>query len=59
MSQRIIAVDPGEKRLGIAISDPNCLFASPLTVIKHINMAEDCSKIIALAKQNGRGHCYW
>ena len=53
MSKRIIAVDPGEKRLGIAISDPTCSLASPLTVIKHINMLEDCTKIISLAHQNG------
>jgi len=49
---RVLAVDPGEKRLGIAISDPFCILATPLTVIKHENMTADCQKIIYLCEQN-------
>lgn len=33
MSPRILGVDPGERRVGIAISDPTCILASPLEVI--------------------------
>ena len=31
---RIMALDVGEKRIGVAISDPEAMFASPLTVLK-------------------------
>ena len=34
---RILAIDPGEKRLGIAISRPTGTIANPLTVIHHIS----------------------
>ena len=30
---RILAIDPGEKNIGIAISDPSGTIANPLTVI--------------------------
>jgi putative Holliday junction resolvase len=49
MSGRILAVDPGEKRIGMAISDPTATLASPLIVIKHIQLIEDCKKIVQLA----------
>lgn len=48
---RILAVDPGEKHLGIAISDPTATIASPLNVIKHISRAVDAATIAELAKQ--------
>jgi putative Holliday junction resolvase len=34
---RILAVDPGEKRIGIAISDPTGTIANPLVVLNHIS----------------------
>lgn len=46
---RILAVDPGEKRLGIAISDPTATIARPLAVIKHQSRAVDAAAIIRLA----------
>ncbi len=49
---RVLAVDPGEKRLGIAISDPYGILATPLTVIRHESMTVDCLKIIELCAQN-------
>ena len=30
---RILAIDPGEKRIGVAICDPTGTIASPLTVL--------------------------
>ncbi|GAB4474298.1 MAG: Holliday junction resolvase RuvX [Anaerolineales bacterium] len=48
---RILAVDPGQKRIGIAISDPNGKVAFPLTVIPHRSKQEDAQNIIALAEQ--------
>lgn len=53
--QRVMAVDPGEKRLGIAISDPTATIANPLTVIKHISRAVDAAVIAQLAQEHGAG----
>lgn len=52
MKGRILAVDPGEKRIGIALSDPSATLAAPLAVIHHVQMAEDCQKIIQIATEN-------
>ncbi len=49
MSKRVIGVDPGEKRLGIAASDLSATIASPLTVIKHVARAADAARIAQLA----------
>lgn len=50
---RILAVDPGSKNLGIALSDPTSTIASPLTVMKHISRPANAAAIIALAEQHG------
>ncbi len=47
---RILAVDPGEKFLGIAISDPTGSLARPLTVLRHRSRAEDAEAILELAR---------
>ena len=52
MNGRILAVDPGEKRIGIAISDPTGTIARALTVIKHVSMQADCTEISRLAVEN-------
>lgn len=52
---RILAVDPGEKRLGIAISDPSGTIANPLTVLKHISRPLDAAAIAQLARENQAG----
>lgn len=49
---RILAVDPGEKRIGIALSDPSGTIASPLSVIGHVSRAVDAAAIADLAQQN-------
>lgn len=53
LNGRVLAVDPGEKRLGIAISDPTGTIASPLAVIKHVSRAEDAARIARLAEEQG------
>lgn len=50
---RVLAVDPGEKRLGIAISDPTGTIANPLTVLEHVARPVDAAAIAALARQHG------
>jgi putative Holliday junction resolvase len=48
---RILAVDPGEKRIGIALSDPTGTIASPLTVIQHVSRPVDAATIADLAHE--------
>ncbi|MBC8504504.1 MAG: Holliday junction resolvase RuvX [Anaerolineales bacterium] len=52
---RILGVDPGDKNIGIAISDPTGTIANPLTVLKHRSRAEDAQAIVDLAIQNEAG----
>lgn len=52
MNYRILAVDPGEKRLGLAISDLTGTIANPLTVLKHRALAKDAAAIAALAEEH-------
>jgi putative Holliday junction resolvase len=47
-----MAIDPGMKRIGVALSDPEGILASPLTVIPHIQLILDCQKISQLAVEN-------
>lgn len=53
MMARILAVDPGEKRLGIALSDPGGMISNPLRVINHVSRAVDAAQIVALANEFG------
>jgi putative Holliday junction resolvase len=48
---RILAVDPGDKRLGIAISDFTGTIASPLCVLPHVSREEDARAILTLAEE--------
>ena len=52
---RILAVDPVEKRLGIALSDPSGTIASPLTVLKHLSRPLDAAAIASLAHDHEAG----
>jgi putative Holliday junction resolvase len=48
---RIMGVDPGEKNIGIAISDATGSIANPLKVIKHVTRAKDAAAIAELAAE--------
>jgi putative Holliday junction resolvase len=48
---RILAVDPGEKRIGLALSDPSGILAAPLLVLAHVARKEDAARIVRLASQ--------
>ena len=52
---RILAVDPGEKRLGLAISDPSGTIANPLGVIEHISRPLDAARIAQVAQEQAAG----
>lgn len=49
---RIMAIDPGDKNIGVALSDPTNTIASPLTVIKHVSRLLDAERIAELASEN-------
>jgi putative Holliday junction resolvase len=49
---RILAVDHGEKRIGLALSDPTATIASPLQVIKHTSRLMDAAQVANLASEN-------
>jgi putative Holliday junction resolvase len=50
---RILAVDHGEKRIGLALSDPAGTIGNPLTVIKHISRLMDAAQVANLAVEHG------
>lgn len=52
---RILAVDHGEKRIGLALSDPTGTIASPLNVIKHVSRLLDAAQVANLASENEVG----
>ena len=45
----ILAVDPGSKRIGLAVSDPSGSIANPLTVIEHVSRPLDAAAIAQIA----------
>ncbi len=52
---RILGIDPGDRNIGVAISDPTGTIASPLTVIQHVSRPIDAATIATLARENHVG----
>ena len=52
---RILAVDHGEKRIGLALSDPTATIASPFKVIEHVSRLMDAAQVASLAHENDVG----
>lgn len=52
---RILAVDPGSKRIGLALSDPTGTIANPLTVIPHVSRLIDAATVAELAASREAG----
>jgi putative Holliday junction resolvase len=50
---RILAVDPGEARIGLAVSDPAGVIARPLRILRHTSRADDASRIVGCAREEG------
>lgn len=46
---RVLGVDHGEKRIGLAISDATGTIARPLSVFEHISRAVDAAQVAAAA----------
>jgi len=49
MSGRILSIDPGDKRIGVAVSDPSGTIANPLCVLGHVARMIDAAAIAQLA----------
>ena len=50
-----MAVDHGEKRIGLALSDPTATITSPFRVIEHISRLMDAAQVANLATENEVG----
>ncbi len=49
---RMLALDVGDRRVGVAVSDPLGLWARPLTVITRRSRAQDYQAIAALVEEH-------
>lgn len=47
-----MGLDIGDKRIGVALSDPGEILASPLTIIERTDETEDIEKIVSLATKH-------
>lgn len=52
---RILAIDPGTVRLGLALSDPSGTIAQPLSVLARRSPTEDLNALAALVEQHEVG----
>ncbi len=52
---RVLAVDPGSRRIGLAMSDPTGTIANPLTVLAHVSRLADAASVADLATSHGAG----
>lgn len=50
---RILGLDVGDKRIGVALSDPLGITAQGLDTIERVGIRKDCDKVIALVKEFG------
>lgn len=48
---RILGIDPGEKNIGVAISDPTGTLARPLTVLPNPSRKETAKQILQVAAE--------
>ena len=52
---RILAVDHGTQRIGLALSDPARRLARPLTVLAHVQRQVDAAAVAGLAREHEAG----
>lgn len=48
---KVLAVDPGERRIGLAISDPTGTIARPYDIVNHVAREQDAQKVAMIAEQ--------
>lgn len=49
---RVLAIDWGSRRIGLAISDPTGKIVRPFGIITHASRSEDASKIVKIFSEN-------
>ena len=49
---RVLAIDPGTVRIGLALSDPSGTIAQPLTVLRRRSETEDLQALTELVRQH-------
>jgi len=49
---RLMAIDPGEARIGVAMTDPTGSIAKPLQILAHSSRAADAAAICELADRH-------
>jgi putative Holliday junction resolvase len=52
---RILGLDVGDRRIGVALSDPGEVLASPLTIIERREEQEDVEAVVALVRRHEVG----
>ena len=52
---KLLALDVGERRIGVAVSDETGLIATPLTTIRRASKAEDFARIAGLIREQRAG----
>ncbi len=52
---RILAVDPGEKHIGLALSDETAMLSRPLMVVPHASKLVDAALVAARAADEAAG----
>jgi putative Holliday junction resolvase len=59
VNARLLGVDPGEKRIGISISDPSGTIYSPLLVIQFYFLRSQCTADRQLCEEKGVGQIHY
>ena len=52
---RILGLDIGDRRIGVALSDPGGILATPLTILESRNADKNIAAVIALLNQHEAG----
>lgn len=50
---KVLGIDPGEKRIGLAISDPTGTISRPLSIIHHQSRQKDAHAIVEIVNAEG------
>lgn len=53
--RRLLGIDPGEKRIGLALSDVRLMLASPYAVLPRRKLSQVATEITAIAAREGVG----